>query len=798
MNKNIKIAIMLIGLLFSVANAADAADITPPVVTAFMILSSSSSLTVPVTMFTATDNLGVTGYKLTETNLKPSASAAGWSGAAPPNYTFAAAGWKMIYAWAKDAAGNVSSSRSAYVYIRLPAADITPPAVTAFSIQSSSSSLTVPVTTFTATDNVKVTGYKLTETNLKPSASATGWASSAPLNYTFAAAGSKILYAWAKDAAGNVSNSRSASVNINLPAADTMPPAVTAFNIPSSSSSLTVPVTTLTATDNVGVTGYQLTESSVKPSSGSIGWSGAAPSSYTFPSDGAKTLYAWAKDAAGNVSNSRSSSVAITIPPPDPGKPHGSLTWNGTAICLQCHQQEATDMHGSVHYQWKGDAPYAISGPSVQGKLDMAINSYCINTLGNWNACGNCHAGLGLKPEPTASQAQLQNIDCLLCHQKDYKRKKVNGVFVPDTAGMAISMDQAVRTVHKPERVNCLQCHAKAGGGDAYKRGDIALAQVSTADRNFDVHMATSGANLVCQSCHIAQDHRIAGRGSDLRETDLDVKMNCTTSTCHQNKTTASGHATTDVNKHIARVACQTCHISLYGRNASDTAATEATETHRDWTQPYTTSSGAIHPTPALANNLKPEYKFWNGHSYNQNLGDIASIDPVTGKYPTSRPEGAINDSASKLYPFKYKTAYQPIATNRSKLIAVDTSVYFATGNLDSAVKAGLVNMGLSSSEPYSMITTDTYQLITHQVMTKDKALACNQCHGTTAQMDLKGRLGYSMKGTQSTTCRQCHGAKDTISFTSLHNKHVKDKKYDCAWCHTFSRPERGLQAAGN
>ena len=580
-------------------------------------------------------------------------------------------------------------------------------------------------------------------------------------------------------------------------AADTTPPKVTAFSIPSSATSLTVPVTTFTATDNAGVTGYKLTETSSKPTAGATGWTGTAPSSYTFSSAGTKTLYAWAKDAAGNVSNSRSASVAITTPPPDPENPHGSLTWDGTAVCLQCHQQEATDMHASVHYQWRGDTPYAISGPPAQGKLDTAINSYCISTFGNWNTCGSCHAGLGARPEATASQAQLQNIDCLLCHQKEYKRNKVNGVFVPDTASMAISMDQAVQTVHKPERVNCLQCHAKAGGGDAYKRGDIALAQGTTTDRNFDVHMATSGADLVCQSCHTTQAHRIAGRGSDLRETDLDVKMNCTTSTCHPGKTTSTGHTTIDVNKHIARVACQTCHISTYGRNAADTAATEATETHRDWTKPHTTSSGAIHPTVTLANDLKPEYAFWNGYSYNQNLGDIASIDPSTGNYAASRPEGAINDAASILFPFKYKTAYQPIATSLNQLIAADLGIYFATGNLDSAVKAGLVNMGLSSSTPYSMITTDTYQLITHQVMTKDRALTCTQCHGTTSQMDLKGKLGYTMKGTQSSTCTQCHGAKNMPSFTSMHSKHVTSKKYDCAWCHTFSRPERGLRAAG-
>ena len=50
-------------------------------------------------------------------------------------------------------------------------------------------------------------------------------------------------------------------------------------------------------------------------------------------------------------------------------------------------------------------------------------------------------------PESTASQTQLENIDCLICHQAQYKRVKSGGVFVPDTANMTITMDQAVQTV---------------------------------------------------------------------------------------------------------------------------------------------------------------------------------------------------------------------------------------------------------------------------------------------------------------------------------------------------------------
>ena len=61
-----------------------------------------------------------------------------------------------------------------------------------------------------------MTGYMANESSTTPSATAAGWSASAPASYTFTSAGSKILYAWAKDAAGNVSSSRSAQVTITL------------------------------------------------------------------------------------------------------------------------------------------------------------------------------------------------------------------------------------------------------------------------------------------------------------------------------------------------------------------------------------------------------------------------------------------------------------------------------------------------------------------------------------------------------------------------------------------------------
>ncbi len=94
--------------------------------------------------------------------------------------------------------------------------------------------------------------------------------------------------------------------------ADTTLPTVLSFTVPATSASLTVSISSFTASDNVGVTGYLVNESATKPLASATGWSAGAPTTYSAGSTGAKTLYAWAKDAAGNVSASRSAGVTIS------------------------------------------------------------------------------------------------------------------------------------------------------------------------------------------------------------------------------------------------------------------------------------------------------------------------------------------------------------------------------------------------------------------------------------------------------------------------------------------------------
>ncbi len=198
--------------------------------------------------------------------------------------------------------------------------DTVPPTVTAFAIPATSSSLTIPITTFTATDDVGVTGYMVTESATAPVPADPGWMASPPTSYTFSSAGTKTLYAWAKDAAGNVSASMSATITVTTSTGgggggtDTTPPTVTSFTLPATSTSRRVKILSFTATDDVGVTGYQVTHSSMSPSPASPRWRSKPPTSYTLGEEasGMVTLWAWAVDAAGNVSAGASATVDIT------------------------------------------------------------------------------------------------------------------------------------------------------------------------------------------------------------------------------------------------------------------------------------------------------------------------------------------------------------------------------------------------------------------------------------------------------------------------------------------------------
>ncbi|MBJ6725068.1 MBG domain-containing protein [Geomesophilobacter sediminis] len=74
-------------------------------------------------------------------------------------------------------------------------------------------------------------------------------------------------------------------------------------------STITVPVTAFTG--SAGATGYLLQEGNVTPGANAAGWSASAPGSYAFSGYGVKTLCAFVKDGAGNVSPGACSQVNV-------------------------------------------------------------------------------------------------------------------------------------------------------------------------------------------------------------------------------------------------------------------------------------------------------------------------------------------------------------------------------------------------------------------------------------------------------------------------------------------------------
>jgi hypothetical protein len=468
-------------------------------------------------------------------------------------------------------------------------------------------------------------------------------------------------------------------------------------------------------------------------------------------------------------------------------------SFEGTQTCLACHTDEATAMHASAHYQWQGNASESQGLDSaIAGKLG-GINDFCIYPDINWigklttvdgrivdGGCARCHTGLGAKPTPTVSQAQLENIDCLLCHSKTYKRTvaMVNGSyrFVPDTANMTVSLLQSAVDITLPDKNTCLNCHTRAGGGDNFKRGDIEEAH-RNATAEFDVHLAPTsagGAGLECTSCHISAGHRIAGRGIDLRERDTPTLVAC--SNCHG----AQPHTSADLNKHTARLNCNVCHIPSYAKVAP-------TDMVRDWSQP-----GDLHPTTQLyephmtmASHVTPVYGFFNGQSKFYQFGSPA-VPQANGRILMAGPLGSVTEPGSKIQAMKAHRGVQPIDPATGRLFPLKIGIFFQTGDVATSVAQGAAGVGWNYSG-HEFAETERFMGLYHEVAPSSQAVSCASCHDGN-RMDFAA-LGYTPKTTRNgkPLCASCHGAK-TASFYTLHNKHVTDKRINCIECHTFSK----------
>jgi hypothetical protein len=473
---------------------------------------------------------------------------------------------------------------------------------------------------------------------------------------------------------------------------------------------------------------------------------------------------------------------------------HQALTtYEGAKTCSTstCHPGKALEVHGSVHYQWQGPTPGVPNlGGKKAGKWG-SINDFCTypninflfqmtNLVGTTvvTGCGNCHAGRGLPPSPTATQAQLDNVDCLMCHSDLYKRvgAMVNSqpVFINDpTMDIAAATAAITKT---PSRATCLsRCHVSAGGGPGFKQGDIDPLQLDPP-KTLDVHMASAangGAGLNCLDCHTVTNHHFAGRGNDIRPTESNVQMDCSTSTCH----VAHSHASADINLHMSRVHCTVCHIPALARSSP-------TDVFRDFTKTEVDTTNRYEPVRTFATNVRPAYSWFNGLSYFYEFGTAMSLQSL-GRYLLAYPLGDITDSNAKIHAFKLHQARVGYDLGARRQIPVKSQVLWETGNVDQALRQGAAGVGWTI-HGYSFATAQRYFSLYHEVAPKENALQCADCHVSTGRLNFK-QLGYIVRTERNgkLLCASCHSSR-SADFYQTHSIHVNEQAISCTTCHNF------------
>ncbi len=401
---------------FSMRRVLDAAsDTAPP--TAALTSPGAGQVVGTVTLSaSATDNVGVAGvqFLLDGANLGTEDTAAPYSIAW--DTTTATNGAHVLTARARDAAGNTTTSAAVSVTVNNGVADTTPPTVSISAPAAGTVTGSVAVSA-TAADNIGVLGvqFRLDGVNLGTEDTAAPY--SITWNSAAASNGAHSLTAVARDAAGNTTTSAVRSVTVSNVVADTTPPTVS-VSAPAAGTVTGTVAVSATAADNIGVVGVQFRLDGVNlgvevtTAPYSIAWNSATAV------NGAHSLTAVARDAAGNVTTSAVRSVTVSNTAADTTPPTVSISAPaaGTVSGTVAVSATAADNIGVVGVQFRLDgvnlgaedtaAPYSISW-----NTSTATNAAHTLTAVARDAAGNTtpSAALGVTVNNVAVPGSIQN-----------------------------------------------------------------------------------------------------------------------------------------------------------------------------------------------------------------------------------------------------------------------------------------------------------------------------------------------------------------------------------------------------
>jgi Chitobiase/beta-hexosaminidase C-terminal domain len=253
--------------------------------------------------------------------------------------------------------GNVATLAGRSFVSTLTVGDTIIPTVSEFTIPATSASLTIPITLFTATDNIAVTGHLITESSTPPLSGATGWTVTAPASYTAATAGSHTLYPWAKDAAGNVSALFATPRTVAIDT--TAPTGTITINAGAAATNSTAATLTLACSDTNGCSLMQFSNDNITWfSSETYATSKAWPLTTV---DGTKTVYVKYKDTSGNWSVVINDTIILdTAVPATSAAPVGGTYTGAQSVTLTCSDGTGSGCD-KIYYTTDGTTPTTAS-----------------------------------------------------------------------------------------------------------------------------------------------------------------------------------------------------------------------------------------------------------------------------------------------------------------------------------------------------------------------------------------------------------------------------------------------------
>ncbi|HEY6871155.1 MAG TPA: tetrathionate reductase family octaheme c-type cytochrome [Geobacteraceae bacterium] len=424
-----------------------------------------------------------------------------------------------------------------------------------------------------------------------------------------------------------------------------------------------------------------------------------------------------------------------------------------TKVCLECHEKQAAEVMKTTHWTWAG-TPNHVKGMEkstrLYGKSNM-INAFCTSIQGGkeglvHEACDKCHAGYGWT-RTNFDFTDKTKVDCLICHaQKGNYTRAAAGADV-DTKAMAkgsMNLDQAAQSVGLPSRKNCGACHFYGGGADAVKNAGLD-STLEKAKKSQDVHMGTKesgGQDMACQACHVTKEHRIGGASSMMAH--FDTRVDC--AQCHSGAKAPHQKSKNGaiLNRHIATVACQTCHIPVFAKGQATKMSWKWSDVGKDLKaeeqfdkETFVKMKGTF----TWGMNVKPVYRWSNGQIERYMVGDKIK-DP--GKpVIMSQPVGSIKDKTAKIYPYKLYKGDQPMDA-KYKYLAIfqQYKSLWVDYNWDKACRLGSEGCGQPYSGKYQFVNTETFISAQHEVSPKEEALQCGECHMGGNRLDWKA-LGY-------------------------------------------------------